>query len=139
MFNRSECMHRLPEIKNELYKSIEKVQANLRELPREPSRTPQLDIATMLQTFVADLSQHVQGVPEETGLVQRLRPHLETFRRSIRLTVPRFSPRESNQEDPLPSPAEFLTPEEKEEEEEEGRREGLRTIHIDDVMRRIEG
>ncbi|KAJ3563691.1 hypothetical protein NP233_g8780 [Leucocoprinus birnbaumii] len=85
---------RLPEIQDELEKSIHAAHESLRKLPREPSSQPVNEVATLLHEFVADLARHVIGVPDQHGLIQSIRPSQDRFRREIRSTVPRFRPYE---------------------------------------------
>lgn len=61
-------------------------------LPRAPSVNPQAEISSMLHDFVKDLERHLEGVPDEDGLLQAIRPAQERFRRSIRQTAPNFRP-----------------------------------------------
>jgi hypothetical protein len=85
---------RLPEIQDELEKSIHTTRESLIKLPREPSQQPVNEVATLLHEFIADLARHVTGVPDEKGLIQSIRPAQERFRRDIRLTAPKFRPYE---------------------------------------------
>lgn len=48
----------------------------------------------MLHSFTTDLSKHVEGIPESHGLLQRIRPHHDLFRKEIRRTAPDFRPYE---------------------------------------------
>jgi hypothetical protein len=70
-----------------------------------------------------DVSRHVEGVPDEDGLLQAIRPAQERFRRGIRGTAPKFRPfeRKYRGERRL-APAVFLSYEEGEggAEEEDG-------------------
>lgn len=61
-------------------------------LPRAPSVNPQAEISSMLHNFVTDLERHLEGVPDEDGLLQAIRPAQERFRRNIRQTAPNFRP-----------------------------------------------
>lgn len=81
---------RLPEIQDELERSVQKTQGLLAQLPREPSRQPVNEVATLLHKFVADVVQHITGIPDEKGLIQSIRPAQERFRREIRATAPKF-------------------------------------------------
>jgi len=84
----------LPEIQDELEKSIYTTREALRQLPREPSQQPVNEVATLLHEFVTDLVRHIAGVPDEKGLIQSFRPAQDRFRSEIRLTAPRFRPYE---------------------------------------------
>ncbi len=39
-----------------------------------------------------DVSKHVEGIPDEEGILQMIRPAQEQFKRDIRGTVPQFRP-----------------------------------------------
>ncbi|GLB38018.1 putative TRAFAC class dynamin-like GTPase superfamily, dynamin Fzo YdjA family protein [Lyophyllum shimeji] len=82
---------RLPQIQDEIEKSIIITRDALNALPKPPSSDPQNEVANLLHKFVRDLSKHVEGVPEE-GLLQSIRPAQERFRRAVRATAPDFQP-----------------------------------------------
>lgn len=48
----------------------------------------------MLHVFTNDISKHVEGIPDEDGLLQSVRPAQERFRLEIRKTAPNFRPYE---------------------------------------------
>ncbi|KAF8991466.1 P-loop containing nucleoside triphosphate hydrolase protein [Cyathus striatus] len=83
---------RLPGIQDELQKMILKTTQDIILLPREPSKDPLSEVATLLYSFAADLRQHVDGVPDDDGLLQAIQPFQEHFRRQIRATAPAFVP-----------------------------------------------
>ncbi|KAF5374338.1 hypothetical protein D9758_004674 [Tetrapyrgos nigripes] len=83
---------RLPEIYTELDVSMKKTRAELEKLPKAPSRDPRNEITTLLFDFTKDLSSHLEGVPDSDGLLQRIRPAQEDFRRNIRKSAPNFKP-----------------------------------------------
>lgn len=64
----------------------------LGKLPKEPSRDPYNEIASLLYDFVADLSKRVEGVPDKDGIMQTIRPAHNAFRRAVRGTAPEFVP-----------------------------------------------
>jgi hypothetical protein len=84
--------HRLPEIQDELEKSIIRARDLLDGLPKPPSDDPRGEISSLLHTFTSDLAQEIRGVPDEDGLLQAIRPAQEKFRRAIRMTAPDFRP-----------------------------------------------
>ena len=84
--------HRLPEIQDELEKSIIRARELLDSLPKPPSDDPRGEISSLLHMFTSDLAQEVRGVPDEDGLLQAIRPAQEKFRRAIRMTAPNFRP-----------------------------------------------
>ena len=83
---------RLPEIRDEIDKSIIQARNALNGLPKPPSDDPRGDISFLLHTFTSDLAQEIKGVPDEDGLIQAIRPAQEKFRRAIRMTAPDFCP-----------------------------------------------
>ena len=83
---------RLPKIQDELEKSIHKAQSSLSLLPKAPSSDPRNEILSLLHEFMNAISRHVEGVPDEDGLLQAIRPAQERFRRAVRGTAPRFRP-----------------------------------------------
>ena len=83
---------RLPEIQDELEKSIIRARDLLDGLPKPPSDDPRGEISSLLHTFTSDLAQEIRGVPDEDGLLQVIRPAQEKFRRAIRMTAPDFRP-----------------------------------------------
>ncbi|KAF8991460.1 P-loop containing nucleoside triphosphate hydrolase protein [Cyathus striatus] len=87
-------LKRLPEIQEELSKSIFKTREALSRLPREPSEDPMNDIAALLHEFTTDLTRHIEGIPTQGGLLQSIRPFQLKFRRSIGKSAPRFQPYE---------------------------------------------
>ncbi|RXW23705.1 hypothetical protein EST38_g2163 [Candolleomyces aberdarensis] len=90
---------RLPEIQEELDRSIIKVREILGSLPRPPSTDPVNEVANLLYEFAADLHRHVDGVPGENGILQCIRPAQDKFRRTIRDTAPQFMPFERRRAD----------------------------------------
>ncbi|KAJ7064507.1 P-loop containing nucleoside triphosphate hydrolase protein [Mycena amicta] len=87
---------RLPEIQIELEKSMQLTFQSLQQLPRPPAVDPVAEVAAMLSSFVQDLNQMVEGVPRVDGLIQRIRPAQQEFRRAIQETVPNFCPLEGS-------------------------------------------
>ncbi|TFK45126.1 P-loop containing nucleoside triphosphate hydrolase protein [Crucibulum laeve] len=116
---------RLPEIQQELEKSIHQAHTALNQLPKEPSKQPMNEILDLLHTFVNDLTAHVEGIPDRDGLIQRIRPAQQKFRATIRATAPNFKPIERKYAGKKKLPrARFLANEEEDgvfesEEEEE--------------------
>jgi hypothetical protein len=108
---------RLPEIHEELEKSIAVTRGLLSALPKAPSSDPLNEICTLIHSFTVDLSLHVEGVPNHDGLLQTIRPAQEKFRKSIRMTAPNFRPFESSlKEQRHLGRASFLANEEAEDE-----------------------
>ena len=91
--------YRLPQIQDELEKTIIRTRSLLVDLPRAPSSDPRNEISTLLHNFTSDLARHIEGVPDEDGLLQSIRPAQERFRKAIRLTAPNFRPFEQKYED----------------------------------------
>jgi hypothetical protein len=82
----------LPEIQQELEKSILNARVMLSSLPKEPSKDPRNEISNLLHGFVTHLARHMEGVPDEDGLIQSIRPAQEKFKLAIRRTAPEFRP-----------------------------------------------
>ncbi|KAF8991459.1 P-loop containing nucleoside triphosphate hydrolase protein [Cyathus striatus] len=95
-------LKRLPEIQEELAKSIFKTREALSQLPREPSKDPMNDIATLLHEFTTDLTRHIEGIPIKDGLLQSIRPFQLKFKRSIGKTAPQFQPYEKRRARTVP-------------------------------------
>ncbi|KAF8957357.1 P-loop containing nucleoside triphosphate hydrolase protein [Flammula alnicola] len=109
---------RMPQIQDELERSIVHTRELLSRLPPAPSSDPRSGILTLLHKFAQDLGQQIEGVPNsiddsDVGLIQAIRPQQEKFRRAIRATAPNFRPFERNARvgKHLPN-AEFLRAEE---------------------------
>ncbi|KAF9555056.1 hypothetical protein CPC08DRAFT_643469 [Agrocybe pediades] len=91
-------LKRLPEIQDELERSIIATQALLNQLPSAPSSDPRSEISALLHVFTNDLMQHIQGVADDVsfgsgvGLIQAIHPAQERFRKAIRDTAPNFRP-----------------------------------------------
>ncbi|KAF4621477.1 hypothetical protein D9613_001040 [Agrocybe pediades] len=95
-------LKRLPEIQDELERSIIATQALLSQLPPAPSSDPRSEISTLLHVFTNDLMHHIQGVADSddasssfgsgVGLIQAIHPAQERFRKAIRDTAPNFRP-----------------------------------------------
>ena len=151
--------HRLPEIQDELEKSIIRTRDILDGLPKPPSDDPRGEISSLLHTFTSDLAQEIRGVPDGDGLLQAIRFAQEKFRRAIRMTAPDFRPFEQKFKGKRHlGPAKFLRSEEGDEWEEGSESEGEggsysnpetptsnkrkrasstgKTIYIDQVMER---
>ncbi|KAK0499139.1 P-loop containing nucleoside triphosphate hydrolase protein [Armillaria luteobubalina] len=123
---------RLPDIQLELERAIEGTLDQLVKLPKEPSKNPLHEISALLSAFTVDVSKHVEGIPDEHGILQMIRPAQEQFKRDIRGTVPQFRPFERKLADSqvLGTPS-FLN----NEEEEVGDAEGD-CICVDEVYTR---
>ncbi|EEB89482.1 hypothetical protein MPER_12412 [Moniliophthora perniciosa FA553] len=135
---------RLPEIQTELENTIQGVRALLRKLPKEPSKDPQTEISMMIHAFAAAVGRHVEGIPNELGLLQLIRPFQENFRKAIRNTAPKFQPFDqdtpslvngSGSVGPDPDPA-FIKHEEEAESQDNDIQPVFDTISIDEVMKR---
>lgn len=133
----------LPEIQDELEKSIYTTREAFRQLPREPSQQPVNEVATLLHEFVTDLARHIAGVPDEKGLIQSFRPAQDRFRREIRLTAPRFRPYEKRFSTCRQmSRATFLDHEcdvsENDDHEGDSRKPKGYIVHVDEVFERAQ-
>ncbi|KAH9485773.1 Interferon-induced GTP-binding protein Mx2 [Psilocybe cubensis] len=90
---------RLPQIQDELEKSIILTRGLLSKLPPAPSSNPRSEILALLHKFTSDFLRHVEGVSDDPstsgtgiGLMQAIHPAQERFRREIRRTSPNFRP-----------------------------------------------
>ncbi|CAA7260359.1 unnamed protein product [Cyclocybe aegerita] len=86
---------RLPEIQQEIQRTISVTKAALSRLPREPPPNPQAEITSLISDFTKDLEKQIDGVPDAKGLIQSIRPAHQSFRKAIRRTAPNFRPFES--------------------------------------------
>lgn len=89
-------LFRLPELQEELQKLIQQTDEALRSLPKPPSADPLGETLHLISAFVQDLSNHVEGTPNEQGLLQAIRPAHLGFKSSIRATAPNFKARRCN-------------------------------------------
>lgn len=80
---------RLPEIQGELQKLLQQTEHDIELLPKPPSNDPCGDVFDLI-----DLLRHLEGTPEEDGLLQAIRPNQLRFRKAIRATAPEFRPYE---------------------------------------------
>ena len=85
---------RLPEIQDEIRAMLEKTRAKLRLLPMEPSNDAFGEVLKLIHTFIDDVTKHVEGIPDEDGLLQKIRPAQRSFKFAIRDTAPAFVPYE---------------------------------------------
>ncbi|KAG6328165.1 hypothetical protein ID866_10924 [Astraeus odoratus] len=105
---------RLPEIQDELYLVVHETEQELASLPTKPSNDPVGEVLRVLRNFTTELAQHIEGTPDENGLIQIIRPYTDKFKREIRATAPEFRPwnRSDDRRRKLP-PLNFLSGEEK--------------------------
>ncbi|KAH9917091.1 P-loop containing nucleoside triphosphate hydrolase protein [Amylocystis lapponica] len=132
---------RLPELQDELQALLQKTEENLRKLPKPPSSDAFAEILHLLGDFSRDLARHLAGTPDDSGLLQAIRPVQEHFKKAIRDTAPDFRPYTKTKANTLLDedtglstfePPDFLV----NEEPAEVARDGLNTIYIDEVMDR---
>lgn len=83
---------RLPEIQDELERSIVKTETELEGLPIAPGNDPLAEIMNLIHRFTIDISRHAEGCPVPGGLLQTIRPAYMQFRHSIKGTAPEFMP-----------------------------------------------
>ncbi|THG92532.1 hypothetical protein EW026_g8396 [Hermanssonia centrifuga] len=113
-----------------------------------------MEIIHLVAGFTRHLSKHLEGTPDDGGLLQSVRPAQEDFKRAIRATAPDFRahPRRAT----IKRSARVSYGESEEEEEEEevqesiplptflsneevvGKLDGQNPIYIDEVMRRAD-
>ncbi|PPR05457.1 hypothetical protein CVT24_008226 [Panaeolus cyanescens] len=127
---------RLPQIQDELEKAIYSTEMAIAALPKPPSDDPRGEITQLIHVFTNKLAQEVKGTPIRTGLLQRIAPAQNEFRRSIRLTAPNFMPFAMNGS-PYQElePVEFLVNEEESFDASEFTR-ASEPVYLDEVMER---
>ncbi|KAI9508380.1 P-loop containing nucleoside triphosphate hydrolase protein [Russula earlei] len=84
---------RLPIIQKQLDKLLEKTDQELHVLPSPPSSEPLKDVIRLITNFTREMEKQVEGIPENGGLLQQIRPQQEAFRTAIRTTAPCFIPK----------------------------------------------
>ena len=128
----------LPEIYEELQNLLRKTENSIHQLPRPPSGDPFGEVLHLIGGFTRDLSRHLEGTPNEDGLLQTIRPAQLGFQRAIRATVPQFRPYERKYAPKRSLPAaDFLANEEEDNEEEQDFDEA-EIICIDEVFARAQ-
>jgi GTP-binding protein EngB required for normal cell division len=85
---------RLPDLQVELKKLYRNTEQDLQLLPKPPSKNPCQDVLNLISNFTIDLSKHLEGIPDEEGLLQAIIRQQASFRRVIRATPPNFRPYE---------------------------------------------
>ncbi|KAH7883426.1 P-loop containing nucleoside triphosphate hydrolase protein [Phlebopus sp. FC_14] len=145
---------RLPTFMEELTDALEETQKRLSALPKEPSNDPVGEVLHVVNEFTRDLEQHLEGTPDEHGLIQTIRPYQEAFKRTIRQTAPKFVPLEKKKAaNKVLSPINFLANEEGDEDVArehdsdaeklssvslKGGRKASGKIYIDEVLERAQ-
>ena len=85
---------RLPDLQVELKKLYRNTEQDLQLLPKPPSQNPCQDVLNLISNFTLDLSKHLEGIPDEEGLLQAIKRQQKYFRTAIRATPPNFRPYE---------------------------------------------
>ncbi|KAH8088967.1 P-loop containing nucleoside triphosphate hydrolase protein [Cristinia sonorae] len=124
---------RLPDFQDELQKLLQGTEETLRKLPKPPSPDALGEVLHIVSEFSRDLSKHLEGTPSEQGLLQAIRPALETFKVAIRSTAPRFIPRTGSWT-PTASPTSDITPDFLSNEEGTKQMHTGPQIYLQDVM-----
>ncbi|KAH9175022.1 P-loop containing nucleoside triphosphate hydrolase protein [Lactarius sanguifluus] len=110
---------RLPELQEELDRLLAQTQQDISQLPNPPSSEPNLELSKLIGAFIQSIKALVDGIPDENGLIQKLRGPRDDFKKAIRQTAPNFLPLERSQAaDTTLVPPSFLSSEEEEWEEE---------------------
>ena len=81
---------RLPDLETELQTLIRRTRANIAELPQPPSSDPLAGMIQKIADFTSELDRHLEGLPQPSGLLQRIFPHQKDFVTSIEETAPDF-------------------------------------------------
>ncbi|PCH35504.1 hypothetical protein WOLCODRAFT_145834 [Wolfiporia cocos MD-104 SS10] len=130
---------RLPELQDELQALLHKTEDGLRQLPKPPSSDAFAEILHLISEFCRDLTRHLEGTPDEAGLLQAIQPLKDKFRMTIRETAPDFRPykklpsrQSGTYEDSAFSMPDFLS----NEEQTSVALDDSRAIYIDQVMDR---
>ena len=109
----------------------------LEKMPREPSDQPVSEVLEILHKFSRDLEREMDGVADDNGLLQRILPRKEAFRRAIRVTAPDFVPVEKSLDDQYTSSSfSFLNNEETKDDVRTGKDNILsvsKAIYIEEV------
>jgi hypothetical protein len=77
----------------------------LQSLPQEISGDPSATVLNLVMDFHRDVNAHVEGIPEDDGLIQQLRAAQDRFRKTIKASTPEFRPYKRQDEDgktPMP-------------------------------------
>lgn len=127
-------------MQDELQELLQKTEEGLRQLPKPPSNDAFAEILHVLSEFCQDLSKHLEGTPDEAGLLQAIQPVKDKFRAAIRDTAPDFRPYKRprshvHDSDYAWSPPTFLS-----NEEESGAVtvDNPCAIYVDEVMERAQ-
>lgn len=84
------------------------------KLPKAPSNDAVGEVWHVVGEFIRKVSRRLEGTSDEGGLLQKIRPHQDEFKRAIRTTAPYFIPWEKDSlRENLPE-ADFLANEEDE-------------------------
>ena len=67
-------------------------EAQLGELPREPSKDPVGEVYAVISKLTGALNRYVEGTPNSNGLLQTIRPKQQAFKEAVRNTAPDFRP-----------------------------------------------
>lgn len=112
-------------------REVQKTMDALSKLPPPPSSNPLQEILALLNDFARTVTQHVTGIPEQNGIIQKVRHAQDGFRGSILSTAPDFRPYERKQQRAVGAwpPPNFL-------DIADGQNEAGRTIYIDQVYHR---
>lgn len=127
---------RLPELQEELDRLLKQIEHDISLLPDPPSSEPLSEIFKLIRVLVQSIQHLVDGVPDESGLLQTLRGPRDEFKDAIRHTAPYFLPLESSrifETTGTVSPFSFLSSEETWDEEP---CDPSSPIFINDVMKK---
>ncbi|KAI9441571.1 P-loop containing nucleoside triphosphate hydrolase protein [Lactarius indigo] len=128
-----QLLSRLPELQEELDRLLAQTQQDISQLPTPPSSEPNSELSKLIGAFIQSVNTLVDGIPDENGLIQKLRGPRDEFKKAIRQTAPHFLPLERSQAaDTTLVPPSFLSSEEEEWEEEPS--DVSSPIYIEDVL-----
>lgn len=83
---------RLPAIQRKVQESLRATEAELHELPNEPSKDPVGEVYNVISRFSRSLGRYVEGTSGKDGLLQAIRPEQKAFRDELSKTAPDFRP-----------------------------------------------
>ncbi|EGO00516.1 hypothetical protein SERLA73DRAFT_71538 [Serpula lacrymans var. lacrymans S7.3] len=136
---------RLPGIHQELYNLINGTDVELRKLPKAPSADAAGEVLEVVNGFTRALSRRLEGTPDEDGLLQKIRPTQNKFKRAIRATAPEFFPFGKGETSEVSSVPDFIANEEDDDLTPNSKRPAQspsesseKTIYVEDVLARAQ-
>lgn len=85
-------LFRLPQLQEEIEALKDATRAALRRLPAPISADPAGEVIHLISNLHRAFETEVNGTSDKDGLLQKIRPRHQAFRRRLRGTAPRFIP-----------------------------------------------